>query len=83
MGQRIKQSDMNVTVRKGLINIIEHEIVSTGYLGYTSHAEVIHDGGRLVVLLVALMKLANGESIRDDQVAKLIAALRKVGDEVL
>ena len=76
---RSKQGATNVTVREGLIDIIEEEIVSPGYLGYTSHAEVIHDAGRLLVLLVTFLKLTRGESINNDQVAMLIAALRKVG----
>ena len=79
---RRKQGATNVTVRGGLIDIIEEEIVSSGYLGYTSNAEVIHDAGRLLILLVAFLKLARGESIENDQVAMLIAALRKVGGEL-
>ena len=70
---------MNVTVRKGLIEIIEEEIVSTGYL-YTSHAEVIHDAGRLLIFLVLLHKILTGESIKSDKLASFIATLRKKGE---
>ena len=73
----------NVTVRKGLIDIIEEEIVKPRYLGYTSNAEVIHDGGRLLVVLVLIIKLLTNEPIKSAQLAKLIATLRKKGEEMM
>jgi len=80
---RKKEGATNVTVRKGLIEIIEEEIVKPGYLGYTSNSEAIHDAGRLLILLVALLKLATGKSIRNEDVARLVAALRKKGEEMI
>jgi len=71
---------MNVSVRRGIIEILEEEILKDNYLGYTSHAECVHDATRLLILLVFLHKISTGKSIESDQLAQLIGSLVKNGE---
>lgn len=80
---RSQAGTTNVTVRKGLVDLIEEEIVRPGYLGYTSNAEVVHDGGRLMVFLVVALKLARNEAVQSDRLFQLVTALAKKGGGVM
>ena len=72
---------MNVSVRKGIIEVLEDEVLKNNYLGYTSHAECIHDGARLLILIVFLHKISSGKSVESDALAQLMGALVKVTGE--
>ena len=73
----------NVTVRKGLVDIIEEEIVMPGFMGYTSNAEVIHDGGRLMIVIALAIKLLEGDPIKNEKLATLLSILRKKAEELM
>lgn len=77
MVRRQRIGSTNVTIRKGLVEAIEEELVKPGYLGYASNAEVMHDAGRLLLLLVALVKRERGESVHSVELARLLGGLRK------
>ena len=57
--------------------MVEEEIVRTGFLGYTSQADVFQDGARLMLAITAFMKFHTGEPISTVQLANLISRIRK------